>query len=346
MTKKNSVDRKVDTRTQTEVLEDPARVPEYDLIIIGAGPAGMSAGIYAVRARMNFLLLEGKMPGGLMSTTDKIENYPGCVEPLSGMELSEHMEKQLQRFGVKYEWAYIDQLQKIEDKFILRTDENKMFIARTVIVATGCTPKKLHIPGEEEFRGRGVSYCATCDGPFYKDKTVVVVGGGDSAVKEALYLRRFAKKIYIVHRRGSLRAEKIVAEEAMNDRQIEFVWDSTVEAIKGEGGVVTQVSVKNVSSGNTRDIFTDGVFIYVGYKPKSKFLDNLVKKDELGFVIADEDMRTTTPGLFAAGDVRAKSFRQVVTAVADGAIAVNSADEYLNELITSQSQGRSTHNLY
>jgi len=331
----NKKELSTDTETKTTTQEAELHISEYDLIIIGAGPAGMAAALYAVRAGLRFFLLEGKLPGGLMSTTDKIENYPGCTEVLTGMQLSDNMEKQLLSFGVKYHWAYIEQIQKIEGKFILRSDEGKMFIARTVIIATGSTPKKLHIPGEEEFRGRGVSYCATCDGPFYKGKTVVVIGGGDSAVKEAIYLTRFAKKVYVVHRRNILRAEKIVADEAMKNPNVELILDSVVDAIIGEGGKVTQVKVKHTKNDSIRDVFTDGVFIYVGYKPKSKFLGDLVKKDEIGFIMTDEDMKTSTPGMFAAGDVRSKTFRQVVTAVADGAIAVNSADEYLHELLST-----------
>ncbi len=328
-------DKDLSIKTQTKPLETIIHNIEYDLIIVGAGPAGMAAALYAVRAGLKFLLLEGKIPGGLMSTTDKIENYPGCTEPLSGMQLTDNMEKQLLSFGVKYEWAYIEQVQKIEGKFILRAEDGKMFITKTVIVATGSTPKKLHVPGEEEYRGRGVSYCATCDGPFYKGKTVVVVGGGDSAVKEAMYLTRFCQKVYVIHRRDTLRAERIVAEEAMKNEKLEFIWDSVIEAINGEANKVTQVRVKNTKTGTTNEVFTDGVFIYVGYKPKSKFLGDLVKKDEVGFILTDEDMGTSTSGMFAAGDVRAKSFRQVVTAVADGAIAVNSVDEYLHELLST-----------
>ncbi len=335
MENKRSTKLSSETKTQTELLETDPKHIEYDLIIIGAGPAGMSAALYAARARLNFLLLEGKMPGGLMSITDKIENYPGISEPISGMELAEKMQKQLEKFGVTYEWSYIDHIQKLENTFVLRSDQGKMFTAKTVLIATGSDPKKLHIPGEEEFFGRGVSYCATCDAAFYKGKTVVVIGGGDAAVKEALFLTRFADKVHIVHRRNTLRAEKIVGQEAMSNPKVEFVWNAVAEAIIGEGGKVTQVKVKDTVTGTLRNIFTDGVFIYVGYKPKTKFLGNLVKKDEVGFIVTDEEMQTSLPGMFAAGDVRVKSFRQVVTAVADGAIAVNSADDFLHERLNT-----------
>jgi thioredoxin reductase (NADPH) len=326
---KNTINN-LSTETKTEQEELKSNVPEYDLIIIGSGPAGMAAALYAARARLNILLLDGKMPGGQMSITDKIENYPGFIEPVSGQELTELMEKQIARFGIKYTWAYITNMKKIEDKFILKTDQDKIFMGKTVLLATGADPRKMNVPGELEFHGRGVSYCATCDGPFYKEKTVLVVGGGDSAVKEAIYLTRFASKVIVVHRRDTLRAEKIIAEQAKQNEKIEFYWNSRVTEIIGEGGRVTQAKVIDVNSEETQNVSIDGAFVYIGSKPNTKFLADFIKLDEKGFIVTNAEMETSVKGCYAAGDVRVKTFRQIVTAVGDGATAADSADHYVN----------------
>lgn len=303
---------------------------QQDVIIIGGGPAGLAAGIYAARAVLKTVLLEKGMPGGLVANTDFIENYPGFPEGLSGAELAMQMQNQAVRFGLEIKSTSVEAIEPVDSNGFKVTTEDGVMHAATVILATGASPKLLQVKGEKEFHGRGVSYCATCDGAFFKDKTVAVVGGGDAAVEEALYLTKFASKVHIIHRRGELRATKVIQEKAKQNSKIEFQWYSVVEEIKGIQ-TVERVVLRDTRDSTTRELDVDGVFIYIGTEPSSELVANLVELDAQGYVITDEEMRTSQPGLFAAGDVRKKLLRQVVTAVADGAIAAVSAEKYLSE---------------
>jgi thioredoxin reductase (NADPH) len=301
--------------------------PLLDLIIIGGGPAGLSAALYAVRTRLKTLLIEKMILGGMASTTFFIENYPGFPEGISGMELSNRMQDQVRRLGLDILWGNSISVKNKKNHREVQVD-GKLLTAKAVIIATGTEAARLGVPGENEFRGRGISYCATCDGPFYKEKTVMVVGGGDSAVEEALFLTRYAKKISIVHRRDELRADKILAERALSNPKIYFYWHSAVEKITGKEKVEEAI-LKDLLTGKKLKIPVDGIFIYVGVKPNSEIVKDTLKLDSKGFILTDENMKTSATGIFAAGDVRIKSLRQIVTAVADGAIAAESARKYI-----------------
>lgn len=301
----------------------------YDVTIIGGGPAGLAAGIYASRAALKTLLIEKGMPGGLAASTDSIENYPGFAEGISGPELMMQMDAQARRFGLEVISENVEGIKPMEDHFVINTEDIEIN-TKTIILATGAQPRKLKIAGEEEYTGRGVSWCATCDGAFFKDKVVAVVGGGDAAVEEAIYLTKFATKVHIIHRRDELRATKILQERAKENGKIEFQWNSVVEKIAGDT-TVKEITLKNVQNGQTEDLKVDGIFIYVGTKPVSEIVSKLIDLDERGYIITDEDMHTSRPGIFAAGDIRQKTLRQVVTAVADGAIAAVSAEKYIEE---------------
>lgn len=297
----------------------------YDVVIIGGGPAGLTAGIYAKRAMLNAVLLEKIGVGGQIIVTDLVENFPGFME-ISGAELAGKFEQHAAKFGL--ETKSLAEVTGIEDggkTKIVKTHEGDIE-TRAVIIATGTTPKKLGARGEFELTGRGVSYCATCDGFFFREKTVVVVGGGDSAITEAIYLAKVAKKVIVVHRRDKLRAEKINQEHAFANPKISFIWDSVVDEIAGKQ-VVERVILKNVKTNELSEIRTDGVFIYVGLIPNTGFAD--VKKDERGFIITDDCRETSVKGIFAAGDCRVTPLRQIATAVGDGAIAAVSAERYL-----------------
>ncbi|CAG0984803.1 thioredoxin reductase (NADPH) [Methanosarcinales archaeon] len=300
----------------------------YDIVIIGGGPAGLTAGIYVKRAMLNAVLLEKMGIGGQIIVTDKVENFPGFLE-ISGADLAAKFEEQARKFGL--EMKGMAEVDSIEDKGnikIIKTTEGDIE-TKSVIIASGTTPKRLGAKGEVELTGRGVSYCATCDGFFFKEKEVVVIGGGDSAITEAIYLTKMAKKVTVVHRRNELRAEKINQEHAFSNPKISFIWDSVLEEIVGKN-VVEKVVLKNLKTNVTSEVKTDGVFIYVGLIPNTKFAD--VKKDEWGFVIANAKMETSVKGIFVAGDCRVTPLRQITTAVGDGAIAAVSAERYLEEL--------------
>lgn len=302
---------------------------DYDLVIIGAGPAGMTAGIYAARARMNVLLLEKAAPGGQILITDWIENYPGFPEGISGFDLSEKMKTQAEALGLTIKTSEVQSLDLSQDiKKINLKDET--LTTKTIIIATGASPRNLNI-GEEKFVGKGVSFCATCDAPFFRDKTVVAVGGGDTAVQESLFLTKFAQKVYLVHRRDELRAAKILQERAFENDKIEFVWDSVVTGVEGFFGVEA-VKVKNVKTNEEKTLKTDGCFIWIGILPNTDFLENNLETDEWGFIKADMKMQTSVPGVYAAGDVRDTPLRQITTAVGDAAIAVSSAEHYIENM--------------
>ncbi len=302
----------------------------YDVTIIGGGPAGLAAGIYSARAALNTLLLEKGMPGGLAASTEFIENYPGFAEGAGGPELMMQMDAQARRFGTEVQSATAERIEAGEGYFTIHTDEG-VITTKTIILATGAQSKKLNIPGEEEFHGRGVSYCATCDGAFFRDKEVAVIGGGNSAIEEALYLTKFASKVHILHRRGELRATKILQQRALEHEKIVMHWHSVVESISGQA-TVNEITVKDVRSGETKPLAVQGIFVYVGTQPVSALVTGLIKLDERGYIITDENMHTSQPGIFAAGDIRQKLLRQVVTAVADGAIAAVAAEKYIDAL--------------
>ncbi|MCZ7383820.1 MAG: thioredoxin-disulfide reductase [Candidatus Methanoperedens sp.] len=298
----------------------------YDVVIIGGGPAGLTAGIYVKRAMLNALLVEKIGVGGQIIITDLVENFPGFLE-ISGGDLAMKFEEQALKFGLEIKGLV--EVSGIEERGatkIVKTHEGD-FETKTVIIATGTTPKKLGAKGELNLIGKGVSYCATCDGFFFRDKVVVVVGGGDSAITEAIYLTKMAKKVIIVHRRDKLRAEKINQEHAFANPKISFVWDSVVEEIAGEK-IVGKVILRNVKTNALSEIKTDGVFIYVGLIPNTAFAAN-VKKDERGFIVVNDKMETSVKGIFAAGDCRVTPLRQIATAVGDGAIAAVSAERYI-----------------
>lgn len=302
----------------------------HDVIIAGAGPAGMTAAVYASRANLDTVLMERGVPGGQMADTEDIENYPG-IDHILGMELSNKMFEHAKKFGAQYVYGDIQEVIDHGDyKEVITGD--KTYKAKALIIATGAEYKKLGIKGEEELTGRGVSYCAVCDGAFFKDKEIVVVGGGDSAVEEGVYLTRFAKKVTIIHRRDELRAQKILQDRAFANEKVDFIWDTIVEEIKEKDGKAGILSLKNVKTNETYEYETDGVFIYIGMVPLSEPFKSLGIVDEEGYIPTNANMETDVPGVFAAGDIRVKDLRQIVTATGDGSIAAETAQAYIERL--------------
>lgn len=302
----------------------------YDVIIVGGGPAGLTAGLYSARARLRTLLIEKGITGGLVTTTELVENYPGFDEGIMGAELAQRMEKQAVRFGTEIRQGTVTRISVGEQVRKISIEEGETLQAKTIILATGAHPRLLKVEGEDTFRGKGVSYCATCDGAFFRGETIVVVGGGDSAVQEAIFLTRFADMVHVIHRRDELRAEKILQERAFKNPKIRFVWDSVVERIEGDTGV-SNVAIKNVKTGEKSAIGAKGVFIYIGYNPNTVFLAGLANLNAENYIITDDRMCTSAPGIYAAGDVRAKPLKQITTAVGDGATAAMSAEKYIEE---------------
>jgi thioredoxin reductase (NADPH) len=303
---------------------------DCDLVIIGGGPAGLTAGLYAARARLNVILLEKVVPGGQVVTTDWIENYPGFPEGIGGPDLVQKMTAQVQKFDLKIETNAVVSMDLSEPiKKITLSDRE--ITTHAIIIASGASPKKLGVPGEDTFYGKGVSACATCDGPFFKDSVVAAVGGGDTAVQESLFLTKFAKKVYLIHRRDQLRAEAILQERALANEKIEFLWDSVLTGIKGLTDV-EKISVQNLKTGDTKEIAVEGCFIWVGILPNAEFLPEVVALDQYGFIIVDTNMQTSVAGVYAAGDVRSTPLRQIATAVGDAAIAAFSAEHYLQNV--------------
>ncbi|EJL28948.1 thioredoxin-disulfide reductase [Brevibacillus sp. BC25] len=301
----------------------------YDVIIAGAGPAGMTAAVYTSRANMSTLMLERGIPGGQMANTEDIENYPGFTSIL-GPDLSTKMFEHAQQFGAEYAYGEIKEIRDEEPyKRVITGD--KEYLTKSVIVATGAEHRLLGVQGEKELSGRGVSYCAVCDGAFFRNKELVVVGGGDSAVEEAVFLTRFASKVTIVHRRDQFRAQKILQKRAFDNEKIEVIWDTELKEIRGEGKVQV-VLLENTKTGEQREYPADGVFIYVGMDPLTASVRPLGITNDAGYVLTDEKMNTKVKGVFAAGDVREKMLRQVVTATGDGSIAAQSAQHYVEEL--------------
>ena len=304
---------------------------DCDIVIIGGGPAGMAAALYAGRAKLKTILLERGMPGGQASTADAIENYPGFPEGISGPDLVMNMDMQARRFGAEPQFTDVLSVTELSDRqFQVKTQDGDI-IAKTVIIATGALSRPLGVPGEEEFRGRGVSYCATCDAAFFQGKKVAVIGGGDSSVQEAVYLTKFAEKVYIIHRRDEFRATKVLQEKARANPKIEFMMDSVVTDILGNDQVEA-IRVKNIKSDEEAAVAVDGVFVYIGKEPSTEMFKGFIEIDERGYIITDAKMQTSRSGVFAAGDVRQTPLRQVVTAVANGAVAAVSAEEYIEDL--------------
>src|SRR5690625_2054448 len=302
----------------------------YDVIIAGAGPAGMTAAVYASRANLDTLMIERGIPGGQMANTEDVENYPG-YDHILGPDLSNKMFDHAKKFGAEY--AYGDIKEVIDGKeYKTVIAGSKEYITRTLIIATGAQYKKLGIPGEEELGGRGVSYCAVCEGAFFKERELVVVGGGDSAVEEGVYLTRHASKVTIIHRRDELRAQKILQERAFKNEKIDFIWDTVVKEINSKDGKVGSVTLLNKKTNEEYEFETDGVFVYIGMVPLSEPFKSLGITNEDGYIPTNEKMETSVPGIFAAGDIREKELRQIVTATGDGSIAAESAQQYIESL--------------
>jgi thioredoxin reductase (NADPH) len=301
-----------------------------DLIIIGAGPGGLTAGLYAARARLKTLMLEKLSPGGQVLLTDWVENYPGFPEGISGFELVDRMRQQAERFGLVIENQEVSRLELSPNKKVVVTDKQSLE-TKALILTSGATPRKLGIEGEERLTGKGVSYCATCDGPFYRDQEVALIGGGDTAVEEALFLTRFVTRVHLIHRRDELRATKLLRERVMAQEKINIIWDTVATRVLGDTEV-KGVELKNVKTGDTSQLSVQGVFVFVGYIPNNELVKGQLDLDTLGFVVTDNDMQTSVPGVFAAGDIRSKILRQVATAVGDGATAVFAVERYLESL--------------
>ncbi|MFC7371020.1 thioredoxin-disulfide reductase [Fictibacillus iocasae] len=303
----------------------------YDVVIIGAGPAGMTAAVYTSRANLSTLMIERGIPGGQMANTEDVENYPG-FDHILGPELSTKMFDHAKKFGAEYAYGDVKEIVDGEEFKTIKAG-NKEYKTRAIILSTGAEYKKIGVPGEKELSGRGVSYCAVCDGAFFKGKELVVIGGGDSAVEEGVYLTRFASKVTIIHRRDKLRAQKILQQRAFDNEKIDFLWNKTVKEIHGENNKVAGVTLVDTVTGEESPFKTDGAFIYIGMLPLNAAFKDLGITNEAGYVETNEQMETRIPGIFAAGDIREKSLRQIVTATGDGSIAAQAVQHYVEELM-------------
>lgn len=303
---------------------------EYDIVIIGGGPAGLAAGLYAARGNMKTIILEKLIPGGQLNNTLDVENYPG-MDHVTGPQIAQAMEEQTKRFGCEIVNNCNITKVELEGKAKLIHSDKGIFSGKTVIIATGSEYRKLNVPGEKEYSGKGVSYCAVCDGAFFKEKELVVVGGGDSAVEEGTYLTKFANKVTIVHRRDKFRAEKIIQDRAFKNPKIKVIWNATIPEIVGNGNNVISVKLKDIQTSETKDFKCDGIFIYVGLDPNTQLFQGQVKMDDAGRIITNEKMETNIPGVYAVGDVRETPLKQAVTAAADGSLAATIAIGYIEE---------------
>ncbi len=302
-----------------------------NVIIIGSGPAGFTAGLYTARANLNPLLITGNEYGGQVSLTYEIENYPGFPESLSGPDLVEKMKAQAEKFGTRVEFDYVTRIDADQYPFVVHTESGAEYATKSIILATGARPRYLEIPGEKEFTGKGVSYCATCDGFFFRGKDVLVIGGGDSAAEEAIFLTKFASRVRLVHRRDELRASKILQQRVFDNEKIEVVWNTVLTEIEGEAGQVKAVKTLNTVTGEAGVLTTDGVFIFVGHLPNNQLLQGKFHLDEDGHLITDKFMHTNVPGIFAAGEIMDKVYKQVATSVGQGCAAAMQATKFLEE---------------
>lgn len=304
---------------------------DWELLIIGGGPAGLASGLYATRSGLKTLLVEGSCIGGQAIKTDRIENYPGFADPIKGSELLENMRKQAEGFGLKIEEFNKVKSLKVTDIFTVSLANGNSIRTRAIILSTGAEYRDLDVPGAEKLKGRGISYCATCDAPFFKDKPILVVGGGNAAIEEAIYLTRFASKVYVAHRRDRLRADKVLQDKVFGEAKIEMLWNTIVHEIVGSEKVEKAV-LEDVVTKGLSEIDVSGIFVYIGTKPNTDFIKGIVDLDEHGYIITDSDMVTSCPGIFAAGDCRHKKLRQIATAVGEGAAAAVMAYEYIQDI--------------
>lgn len=302
---------------------------EYDIVILGAGPAGLTAAMYAARDKLSVLVLEKQFPGGYVAITEWIENYPGFSDGIMGADLSEKFYQHAVKFGALVRSGNVV---KLEDcgkyKTVHVENREEPIKCKAIIVGFGCEPKRLDVPGENKFYGRGVSFCATCDGSFYKDREIAVIGGGESALEEGIYLTKFASKVHVIHRRDEFRASKLSSERAENNEKMEFILNSVVESINGDTKV-EGLTIKNTKTGETSELKVDGLFIFIGQTANTDLVKDLVKRDEWGFIVADETTKTSRDGIYVTGDVRSKEFRQITTAVSDGTVAAKTAEKYI-----------------
>lgn len=302
----------------------------YDVIIIGAGPAGMTAGVYASRGNLDTLMIERGVPGGQMADTEDVENFPG-FEHVLGVDLSNKMFEHAKKFGTEYAYGDVKEITLDGDFKIVKAGD-KEYTTKTIIIATGAQYRKLGAPGETELTGRGVSYCAVCDGAFFREREIVVVGGGDSAVEEGMYLTKFAKKVTVIHRRDELRAQKIIQDRAFANEKMEFIWNNTVESFNEKNGKIGSVTIKNTETNEESEFETEGAFVYIGMDPLSEPFESLGIVDEEGYIPSNENMETSVPGVYSAGDIRVKDLRQIVTATGDGSIAAEQAQKFVEEV--------------
>lgn len=316
------------------VIEPAAEQAIENVIIIGSGPSGLTAGLYTARANLNPLLITGNEIGGQVAITYEVENYPGFPESLSGPDLVEKMQKQAEKFGCRIEYDYVDRVDFEQFPFTVHTANEMEYKAKAIIISTGASSRKLDVPGEKELTGRGVSYCATCDGFFFRGREVVVVGGGDSAAEEALFLTRFASKVTLIHRRNSLRASQILQKRIFEHEKINVIWDTVITSINDDNGsgAVTSVSLQNIKTSATSTLPTGGVFIFVGHLPNSSLFEGKVAMDEESYLLTDKLMRTNIAGVFAAGEIQDKRFKQVATSVGQGCAAAMEVEKYLADL--------------
>ena len=301
----------------------------YDVVIIGGGPAGLTAGLYTSRARLNSLLIEKGLIGGQITNAERIENYPGFPEGISGFDLGQLMHQQAEKYGLKTVIAEATGIELQEEQKVVKTTEGD-FTTRAMIMAGGSNHQKLGVPGEEEFTGKGVSYCATCDAPFFREQSVAVAGGGDVAITEALHLAKFASRVTVIHRRNQLRATRILQEKAFSEPKIDFLWDTIVEKIEGED-LVKRIRVHQVKTGENSALEVAGIFVSIGFKPDTDYLKGILPLDATGHIITNEKMETEIPGILAAGDIRHNSARQAITAAGDGATAAIYAEKFLTD---------------
>jgi len=309
---------------------------QYQLIIVGAGPAGLTAGLYAARGRLKALLIEKGATGGQVLVTDWVDNYPGFMEGVSGFDLIDKMTAHADRFGLEKKFAPIKALQLDGDVKTVILENGEIFTTKTIILCTGAKPRQLDIPGEYEFKGRGVSYCATCDGPFYRNQEIAVVGGGNTAIQDALHLTKFASKVTVIHRRGELRATKILQEKAFCNQKIDFIWNTQVKEIRGGKNGVEELLLSH-HDGEESSLKVTGIFVLIGIAPNNEILPlDQLQTDEAGFIVTDEEMATTIPGVYAAGDIRSKRSRQIINAAGEGAVAELSAEHFLGNQAPDQ----------